>query len=89
MVVHLLGALTRTIKPGDAVTLSGIFLPEPFTGFRAARAGLLTNTYLLAQAVTLDKQSYSSLAVTQEQRSVISVSTRLDVEPLLLLSFQR
>ena len=31
MVVHLLGALTRTVKPGDAVTLSGVFLPEPFT----------------------------------------------------------
>lgn len=31
MVVHLMGALTRTVKPGDAVTLSGIFLPEPFT----------------------------------------------------------
>ena len=73
MVVHLLGGLTRSVKPGDAVTLAGIFLPEPFTGFRAARAGLLTNTYLLAQSVSLDKRSYASLAVTDEQRSVIAV----------------
>lgn len=43
-------------------------------GFRAARAGLLTNTYLLAQSVTLDKRSYQALAaVTEEQRSVIEV----------------
>jgi DNA replication licensing factor MCM7 len=37
MVVHLMGALTRTVKPGDAVTLSGIFLPEPFTVCEALR----------------------------------------------------
>lgn len=73
MVVHLLGALTRSVKPGDAVTLTGIFLPEPFTGFRAARAGLLTNTYLLAQSVSLDKRSYQALAITDEQRELIAV----------------
>ena len=32
--VHLRGALTRCAKPGDAVTISGIFLPQPLTGFR-------------------------------------------------------
>ncbi len=32
--VHLRGGLTRSAKPGDAVTLSGIFLPQPLTGFR-------------------------------------------------------
>jgi DNA replication licensing factor MCM7 len=42
-------------------------------GFRAARAGLLTNTYLLAQTVTLDKRSYQALATTADQRAVIEV----------------
>ncbi len=50
LTVHLRGALTRTAKPGDAVTVSGVFLPEPFTGFRAMRAGLLTSVFLQARA---------------------------------------
>lgn len=49
LTVHLRGALTRTAKPGDAVTVAGVFLPEPFTGFRAMRAGLLTSVYLQAR----------------------------------------
>ena len=32
--VHLRGSLTRCAKPGDAVTVSGVFLPQPLTGFR-------------------------------------------------------
>ena len=47
MTVHLQGSLTRSLKPGNAVTIAGIFLPLPYTGFKAMRAGLLTNTYLL------------------------------------------
>lgn len=62
MVVHLTGELTRTMKPGDPVTVSGIFLPEPFVGFRAAKAGLLTSTFLLAQRVLSDKQSYNAIS---------------------------
>ena len=50
LTVHLRGALTRTAKPGDAVTVAGVFLPEPFTGFRAMRAGLLTSVYLQARS---------------------------------------
>ena len=58
MSVQLRGELTRTVKPGSAVTIAGIFLPEPYTGFRAMRAGLLTSTYLEAQAITHMKASY-------------------------------
>ncbi len=71
--VHLCGELTRTVKPGDAVTISGIFLPEPFTGFRAMRAGLVTNTFLEAQSVALDKKSYADIHMTPEQRATIAV----------------
>lgn len=46
MTVHLLGELTRSLKPGNAVSVAGIFLPQPYTGFKAMRAGLLTSTYL-------------------------------------------
>lgn len=47
LMVHLRGSLTRSLKAGDSVTLSGIFLPEPYTGQRAMlRASLLTATYM-------------------------------------------
>ena len=52
MTVHLLGELTRSLKPGNAVSISGIFLPTPYTGFRAMRAGLLTSTYLQVSSRT-------------------------------------
>ena len=36
VVVH--GELTRLVTAGDVVSLSGIFVPTPFTGFRQIRA---------------------------------------------------
>lgn len=35
--VHLRGDITRSMKAGDTVCLGGIFLPEPFTGWKALR----------------------------------------------------
>lgn len=48
--VHLRGELCRSMKAGDVVVLTGVFLPEPVQGFKAMRAGLLTTTYLLVSA---------------------------------------
>lgn len=47
------------VTPGDVVELSGIFLPIPYTGFRAMRAGLVADTYLEAMSVTHYKKKYS------------------------------
>ncbi|KAF2405643.1 MCM-domain-containing protein [Trichodelitschia bisporula] len=58
LTVHCHGALVRTVNPGDVVDIAGIFLPTPYTGFKAIRAGLLTDTYLEAQHVTQHKKSY-------------------------------
>ncbi len=55
------GTLTRQINPGDVVDVAGIFLPTPYTGFRAIRAGLLTDTYLEAQHVDQHKKTYDAL----------------------------
>lgn len=49
MAVVLTGDLTRTVNPGDQVILAGIYMPKPYTGFKAIRAGLLTDTYLYGQ----------------------------------------
>ncbi|KAL8700578.1 MAG: hypothetical protein Q9201_005372 [Fulgogasparrea decipioides] len=61
LTVHCRGTLTRHINPGDLVDIAGIFLPTPYTGFKAIKAGLLTDTYLEAQHVNQHKKAYDSL----------------------------
>lgn len=72
LTVHLRGALTRQLKAGDAVTLSGIFLPEPANAKRALlRATLLTTTYVHATHILQEKQSYHEMSLTEGQRQAI------------------
>ncbi|KAI9446175.1 MCM2/3/5 family-domain-containing protein [Lactarius indigo] len=71
MTVHVNGSLTRTMNPGDIVHLGGIFLPIPYTGFQAVRAGLLTDTYLEAHYIHQLKKQYSEMEVTAEMRAAI------------------
>ncbi|KAI9890009.1 MAG: Mcm2-7 hexameric complex component [Vezdaea aestivalis] len=63
LTVHCHGTLTRQINPGDVVDIGGIFLPTPYTGFRAIRAGLLTDTYLEAQHVLQHKKAYDNIQI--------------------------
>ncbi|MCJ1282107.1 Mcm2-7 hexameric complex component [Xylographa opegraphella] len=63
LTVHCYGTLTRQVNPGDIVDIAGIFLPTPYTGFKAIRAGLLTDTYLEAQHVNQHKKAYDDLVV--------------------------
>jgi DNA replication licensing factor MCM7 len=63
LTVHCHGTLTRQINPGDVVDIAGIFLPTPYTGFKAIKAGLLTDTYLEAQWVNQHKKAYEDLAI--------------------------
>ncbi|KAH8980360.1 MCM-domain-containing protein [Lactarius hatsudake] len=69
--VHVNGSLTRTMSPGDIVHLGGIFLPIPYTGFQAVRAGLLTDTYLEAHYIHQLEKQYSEMEVTAEMRAAI------------------
>ncbi|KAI9459439.1 MCM-domain-containing protein [Lactarius psammicola] len=71
MTIHVNGSLTRTMNPGDIVHLGGIFLPIPYTGFQAVRAGLLTDTYLEAHHIHQLKKQYSEMEVTAEMRAAI------------------
>lgn len=59
LTVHVNGDLVRLAVPGDVVDISGIFMPSPYTGFRALKAGLLTETYLEAQYVRHHKRQYA------------------------------
>lgn len=65
LTVHAHGDLVRQVNPGDVVDIAGIFLPTPYTGFKAIRAGLLTDTYLEAQHVTQHKKAYDDIMLSQ------------------------
>ncbi|KAF7327761.1 DNA replication licensing factor MCM7 [Mycena kentingensis (nom. inval.)] len=66
MTVNVSGNLTRLMNPGDEVHLGGIFLPVPYTGFQAIRAGLLTDTYLEVHSVHQQKKQYRDMETTPE-----------------------
>lgn len=66
------GDLVRLMSPGDIVDVAGIFLPSPYTGFRALRAGLLTETFLEAQYVRQHKKQYELLDITDAVRAKIT-----------------
>ncbi|CAM1506576.1 Fc.00g062170.m01.CDS01 [Cosmosporella sp. VM-42] len=63
LTVMCYGSLVRKISPGDVVDISGIFLPTPYTGFKAMKAGLLTDTYVEAHHVRQHKKAYSEMIV--------------------------
>ncbi|KAF9013918.1 MCM-domain-containing protein [Cyathus striatus] len=71
MTVHIHGSLTRLLNPGDVVHLGGIFLPIPYTGFQAIRAGLLTDTYLEVHHIHQLKKQYSEMEMTPEIAAAI------------------
>lgn len=57
------GSLVRRINPGDVVDVAGIFLPTPYTGFKAMRAGLLTDAYLEAHHMLQHKKAYDEMTI--------------------------
>nr|CAD1816896.1 unnamed protein product [Ananas comosus var. bracteatus] len=71
LTVHLRGELTRKVSPGDVVELSGIFLPIPYTGFRAMRAGLVADTYLETMSVTHFKKRYEEYELKGDEQEQI------------------
>ncbi|KAH6847493.1 MCM2/3/5 family-domain-containing protein [Chaetomium sp. MPI-CAGE-AT-0009] len=57
------GSLVRQVSPGDVVDVGGIFLPTPYTGFQAMRAGLLTDTYIEAHHIVQHKKAYEDMEI--------------------------
>jgi len=68
------------MSPGDVVHLGGIFLPIPYTGFQAVRAGLLTDTYLEVHHIIQLKKQYSDMEVTPEIDAAV---TQLGRDPAI------
>ncbi|CAI5758283.1 unnamed protein product [Candida verbasci] len=67
LTIHVNGNhLVRSMNPGDLVDVSGIFMPSPYTGFKALKAGLLTEIYLEAQYVNQCKKQYDLMRLNNE-----------------------
>eukprot|EP00162_Nutomonas_longa_P009406 comp19225_c0_seq1/m.35984 comp19225_c0_seq1/g.35984 ORF comp19225_c0_seq1/g.35984 comp19225_c0_seq1/m.35984 type:complete len:516 (+) comp19225_c0_seq1:2-1549(+) len=64
MTIHARGDLVRKCSPGEVVTISGVFLPVPFTGFRQMTAGLIADVYIEAMAITKKKETYKETAAS-------------------------
>ncbi|KAI9476917.1 MCM2/3/5 family-domain-containing protein [Coemansia mojavensis] len=62
LTVHCIESTARSLNPGDVAHVSGVFVPLPYTGFRALRAGLLADTLLEAHHVRPLKRRYDELA---------------------------
>lgn len=73
MSVHMYGSMCRQLTPGDVCQVSGIFLPLPYTGFKALRAGLLTDTYMEAHYVHRLKKQYDQIELTAEDERALEI----------------
>lgn len=74
--IRVFGDLTRIMRPGDLVTVSGIFLVAPYHGFRAVRAGLTTDTFIEAMHVEPSKKSYTLAAADQSDAVAAQIDER-------------
>ncbi|CAM9480956.1 unnamed protein product [Chrysoparadoxa australica] len=66
MTVHCKGDMTRQCTPGDICTISCIFLPTLYSGFRAMKAGLTADTYVEAQQILRHKKGYNEDEVSPD-----------------------
>ncbi len=78
LTIHVKGELTKQCSPGDIVTISGIFLPTPYTTKKSRAASLLADTYLDAMRIQKFKKSYSNYVLTAE---LIDKVRKLSEEP--------
>ena len=60
------GVTTKACSPGDIINITGVYMPAPFSGFQAMRAGLIHDTYLEAFRISRDKQNFKESFLTEE-----------------------
>jgi DNA replication licensing factor MCM7 len=82
MTIVCKGELTRCVKAGDAVVIGGVFLPTPYTGFQAIKAGLTTDTYLEAHSIDAVK-SGEKAGLSDEMAKLIEEVSMQDSYSLL------
>ena len=85
MKIYAFGNSTRKCSPGDLITITGVFLTQPFQVFRAITAGLLHDTYLEAFKISRNKKSYKETSLSKEMVEKLK-SERNNQEVYSLLS---
>ena len=65
---------TRLAAPGDIVNLSGIFLPTPFTGYQAIKAGLTADTYIEAHDIRKKKKAEANFLDEEMEEKINAVA---------------
>lgn len=82
MTVYLTDDMTRKASPGETIVVSGVILPVPFTGYKAMRAGLITDTYLDAHHIVQTRKQYANMEPTplldQAVRDIIEMDGAYD-----------
>jgi DNA replication licensing factor MCM7 len=78
MTIHCYGSATRQAVPGDQITVAGVYLPVPAVGFRAMRAGLLSETFLEAQTIVKAKVGHKEQELTEERLAEIEELSQQD-----------
>lgn len=74
--VNLYESNVRKLSPGDHVIITGIYMPRPYTGMKAIRAGLLTDSYLLGMDIFHLKEKYLQQTLSSElQQKILSLPT--------------
>jgi len=76
MTVNVVGELARSTSPGDEITVSGVYLPVPYTGYQGMKAGLTADTYLEAMSIVQAKQRYKDLELDDDLFDKIEASAQ-------------
>jgi len=69
MNVVLGGDLTRTILPGDAVTVVGVYVPRQLPWFQARKQGTMQEMYIDCHHITKHKTGYNESGTDQDEVS--------------------
>ncbi|KAK4537810.1 hypothetical protein CDCA_CDCA14G3835 [Cyanidium caldarium] len=84
LAVHMRGELAHSCSAGDEVIISGIFLPMLLSGFRALKAGLLSDAYLEATHVEHQKRDYKQYQLQHDRdRTLQARIAELTADPQL------
>ena len=75
----LCGNLTRRVKPGDLVEISGICIAQPYSGAANACPGLLTSAFVETMDVRIEKLSYTAAGISDADLRMIQVQQALDI----------
>lgn len=83
---HVFGELTRLVTSGNEITVSGIFLPSRYSGWKQMKAGLIADTFIQAMDIRKEKKTFQEVSDTLDEREKVQVMEQADDTILSRLS---